>query len=212
MMKKVCLYLLFVMMPVMVGPLLAADKSHTSTDSLRRFFSEVNSYKARFKQVVLDDASNVIQESSGSFWIERPNKFRWDYNAPFYQQIISDGKRIWVYDKELQQVTVRPLTNGLASTPAMLLAGKGRLDDNFTVKVLDKADKLEWYELTPKRNDNGFEKIRVGFDNGNMSVLEMVDGLQQTTRITMLSTKENAVIDDAKFSFTPPEGVDVVSE
>ena len=189
---------------------IAAKKG--SNDSLHRFFNQVQSYSARFNQVVLDEALNTIQESSGTLWIERPNKFRWDYDLPFKQQIVADGKRIWVYDQELQQVTVRPLTGGLGDTPAMLLAGKGRLADNFEVKSLGVQGGLEMMQLKPKRRDGGFEDIRIGFEKGKIRILEMVDGFGNTTRVTLRDGRENAKIDMAKFSFKAPKGVDVIGD
>ncbi len=182
------------------------------TDSLYRFFNEVRSYSARFNQVVLDEALNTIQESSGRLWITRPNKFRWDYDKPFRQLIVSNGKKIWVYDEELQQVTVRAMTGGLGDTPAVLLAGKGSLDDNFVVKKLGAQGKLEWVQLLPKRKDGGFEDIRIGFEKGKLRVLEMIDGFGQTTRVTLRAGRENVKIDSAKYAFKPPQGVDVVGE
>lgn len=95
-------------------PVHAAKATKSGADSLHRFFTEVNSFNARFKQVVLDERHNPIQESSGMLWIERPNKFRWDYEKPYQQQIVADGKRLWVYDVGLQQVTVRTLKIGRA--------------------------------------------------------------------------------------------------
>ena len=189
-----------------------AAVSPSGLDSLRRFFSDVRNYTAVFNQVVLDEALNVIQESSGTLWIERPNKFRWNYDIPYKQQIIGDGSRIWVYDEALQQVTVRPLTGGLGDTPAVLLAGKGRLEDRFTVQTLGAQGEMNWVQLTPRRKDGGFETIRIGFERGQIRVLEMIDGFGQTTRVTLRDGKENARIDTAKFSFTPPAGVDVVGE
>ena len=190
----------------------AAAMAADPTASLRRFFSEVHSYQARFNQVVLDEGLNIVQESSGTLWISRPNRFRWDYDLPFKQQIVADGTRIWVYDPELKQATVRPLTGGLGDTPAMLLAGHGKLDDNFKIKSLGTQGKLAWAQLAPKRKDGGFEDIRIGFEHGRLRMLEMVDGFGQTTRVTLLAPKENVKIDAAKFSFTPPKGVDVVGE
>lgn len=190
----------------------SATNPPTGVDSLRRFFNEVNSISAQFKQVVRDESGSAIQESSGTLWIQRPNKFRWDYVAPYKQQIVADGKRLWVYDPGLQQVSVRPLTNGLGGTPAMLLAGKGRLEENFKIKSLDAQDNLEWVQLTPRHKDSGYEDIRIGFANGKMRVLEMVDGFGHTTRVMFEAPRENARIDAERFSFTPPEGVDVVGE
>ena len=124
-------------------------------DDLRRFFTEVNTFSARFTQVVLDDRLSPIQESSGTLWIARPDKFRWDYEKPYEQQIVADGQRLWVYDAGLEQVSVRPLSGGLGDTPAMLLAGRGRLDDNFTITLLGVQNDIEWVQLAPKRQDSG---------------------------------------------------------
>ncbi len=204
----VSLFFVFVAVPAWT----ASDTSKSGVDSLRRFFSEVNSYSARFKQVVLDERHSPIQESSGMLWIERPNKFRWDYERPYRQQIVADGKRLWVYDAGLQQVTVRTLTGGLGDTPAMLLAGRGRLDDNFTIKPLSPQNELEWVQVTPRRKDSGYEDIRIGFVLGKLRALEMVDGFGHVTRVTLESSRENPRIESTRFSFTPPEGVDVVGE
>jgi len=196
----------------MGSPMAATSTPKTGIESLRQFFREVNSFSARFKQVVLDDTQNLVQESSGTLWIERPNKFRWDYEKPYKQQIVADGKRLWVYDAGLQQATVRDLTGGLNDTPAMLLAGKGRLDDNFTIQPLDATDKLAWVQLKPRRKDSGYDDIRIGFAQGKLRIIEMVDGFGHTTRVTFDSPRENARIDASRFNFTPPEGVDVVGE
>jgi outer membrane lipoprotein carrier protein len=189
-----------------------ATAAPSGVDSLRHFFSGVNTFNARFNQVVLDEALNTIQESSGTLWIDRPDKFRWDYDAPLKQEIVADGQKIWVYDKALEQVTVRPLTGGLGYTPAMLLAGRGRLDDNFTIKPHASQGNLEWAQLVPKNKDGGFDVIRVGFEQGKLRILEMVDGFGNTTRVTLQSPKENVKIEPSKFQFTPPKGVDVVGE
>ncbi len=208
-MRRIALILLLALFSPLAS---AASATPDPTASLKRFFTEVHSYQARFNQVVLDESLNIIQESSGTLWIERPDKFRWDYDLPFKQQIVADGTRIWVYDPELKQVTVRPLTGGLGDTPAMLLAGKGKLDANFTVKSLGAQGKLAWARLIPKRKDGGFEDIRIGFEQGRLRMLEMVDGFGQTTRVSLQAPKENKKIEAAKFSFTPPKGVDVVGE
>jgi len=191
-------------------PVLAAPR--TAVDDLRRFFKEVNTFSARFNQVVLDERLSPIQESSGTLWIERPNKFRWDYEKPYKQRIVADGERLWVYDVGLQQVSVRRLSGGLGDTPAMLLAGRGRLEDNFTIKPLGAQNDIEWVQLSPRRKDSGYEDIRIGFAQGKLRVLEMVDGFGQVTRVTFQSSRENPRIEPDRFSFTPPEGVDVVGE
>lgn len=190
----------------------AAPETANGVDSLRRFFTGVQTINANFTQVVLDETLTQVQESSGTLWIDRPDKFRWNYDAPFKQEIVGDGQRIWVYDKELEQVTVRPLAGGLGYTPAVLLAGRGRLEDNFTIKPLGAQGNLEWAQLIPRNKDGGFDSIRLGFEQGKLRVLEMLDGFGNTTRVTLKAPKENVKIDPAKFQFTPPKGVDIVGE
>lgn len=190
----------------------AAAAPPSGLDSLRRFFGEVNSYTARFNQVVIDDTHEPGQGSAGRLWVERPDKFRWNYDAPYKQQIVGDGERVWIYDEELRQVTVRQMSGGLAGTPAQLLAGKGRLEDQFAIKDLGTQGALEVVQLTPKHKDGGFDEIRVGFEQGKIRLLEMVDGLGQTTRYMLKSGLENGKIDRTRFTFVPPKGVDVVGE
>ena len=183
-----------------------------ATQDLQRFFSQVQRYSARFDQVTLDEAMNPIQESSGNLWIERPGKFRWNYTVPYEQHIVGDGKQVWVYDVELKQAAVRRMEGALGATPAILLSGKGALEGIFVIKDLGRQGELDWVQLTPKKNDGGFENIRIGFEKGKIRTLEMVDGFGQTTRVTMREAKENALISADKFSFKPPAGVDVITE
>ncbi len=211
--RKHGLHLFILVCVIATIPILWADAAVKSrANDLHRFFRNVHTYTARFNQVVLDEALNTIQESSGTLWIERPNKFRWSYDTPFRQLIVGDGRNIWVYDEELQQVTVRAMSGGLGDTPAVLLAGGGRLDESFVVKDLGRQGELHWVQLKPRRNDGGFVDIRIGFEDGGIRQLEMIDGFGQTTRVTLKDGKENAKIETAKFIFTPPEGVDVVGE
>ena len=196
---------------VVIAILLWAPKVQAAND-LQHFFSDVQSYTAKFSQVVLDESFNLLQESSGTLWIQRPDKFRWDYDIPFEQHIVGDGERIWVHDVELQQVTVRRSGGGLGATPALLLAGRGKLDDDFSVNSLGSQGQLEWTQLIPKNKDSGYEDIRVGFENGRIRILEMIDGFGQTTRITLRDANENVEINAGKFVFEPPPGADVVGE
>jgi outer membrane lipoprotein carrier protein len=183
-----------------------------ATQDLQRFFNKVQRYSARFDQVTLDEAMNPIQESSGSLWIERPGKFRWNYTVPYEQLIVGDGKQVWVYDIELKQAAVRRMEGALGATPAILLSGKGALEGIFVIKDLGRQGELDWVQLTPKKNDGGFETIRIGFEKGKIRTLEMIDGFGQTTRVTLRDAKENIQISADKFSFKPPAGVDVITE
>lgn len=184
----------------------------SATQDLHRFFNKVQRYQARFTQVTVDEEKKPVQESSGNLWIERPGKFRWNYSTPFEQQIVGDGKQVWVYDIELKQVAVRGMQGVLGATPAILLAGKGNLETVFTIKDLGREGELDWVQLKPKKKDGGFEDLRIGFNKGKIRHLEMLDGFGQTTRVTLHDAQENAVLGADKFNFKPPAGVDVITE
>lgn len=184
-----------------------------TSESLSHFFEEVQTYQARFQQVVLDEGFNPIEESSGRVLIKRPGRFRWDYDPPDETRIISNGDKVWIYDVALEQVTVRSYTEALGNTPAALLAGGAEVSEAFEISDLGEVNgPLYWVRMVPKREDVGFEDIRIGFEDGRLRVMELVDGLGQTTRITMAEAVENESIADSRFNFTPPEGVDVIDE
>ncbi|MDH4133670.1 MAG: outer membrane lipoprotein chaperone LolA [Gammaproteobacteria bacterium] len=184
----------------------------SSIQDLHRFFNQVHRYSARFQQVVLDEAMQPIQESSGNLWIERPGKFRWDYTLPYTQNIVGDGKQVWVYDVDLKQVAVRRMEGALGTTPAILLAGRGSLESGFSIKDLGRQGDIDWVEMKPKKNDGGFETIRIGFEKGKIRIIEMIDGFGQTTRVTLSAAQENTAIAPEKFTFKPPAGIDVITE
>jgi len=183
-----------------------------SLDSLDRFYDSVQTYTARFQQVVLDEGLNAIDESSGIMQISRPGRFRWDYDPPNEQRIVSDGNKVWLYDIELEQITVRLQEKSLGRTPATLLAGSGDLDSSYEVRDLGPAGALVWVGISPRDNDSGFDDIRIGFEGDQLRIIELVDGLGQTTRMTLSDGVENQPIDESRFVLVPPPGVDVIDE
>ncbi len=184
----------------------------TGTENLDRFFNQVRTYTAEFEQVVLDETLKVIETSSGKMWLERPGKFRWDYAAPLAQEIVSDGTKIWIYDVDLENVQVRALSDALGDTPAMVLAGKGDIRSNYELAEIGPQGDTTWVALIPKSKESAFEYVRLGFSDSELSILELVDGLGQTTRITMSDVKINSSVKSSVFEFEVPEGVDVIDE
>jgi len=183
-----------------------------SLDSLDRFYNTVHTYTARFNQVVLDEGLVPIEESSGVMQIARPGRFRWDYEPPNEQTIVGDGTRVWIYDIELEQITVRPQEQSLGRTPATILAGSGDIDASYDVQDLGIAGSQTWVAVKPRDEDSGFNDMRIGFEGDALRTIELVDGLGQTTRITMTEGIENETVDETRFEMIPPEGVDVIDE
>jgi chaperone LolA len=149
-----------------------------------------------------------METSRGSLLIQRPDRFRWSYTEPFEQEIVADGKKLWVYDVDLEQVTVRPLTEVLGIGPALLLSGDyAALEENFTIQPAKDG----WLELIPKREDWDFQSIRLQMNKGVPQVIEVDSGIGQITRLTLSKLERNPKIDPARFKFTPPPGVDVIA-
>ncbi len=180
--------------------------------SLRDFFNHTNTMRAKFSQVVTDTQGRKVQEVEGTMQLQRPNKFRWDYHKPYEQQIISDGKDVFLYDIDLQQVTVRALSHAIGSSPAALLAGGDAVEKSFTLKNAIRKDGLTWVLALPKDKDSGFERVLLGFKSYKLRKMELYDSFNHVTNITFDAVERNPTLQDATFLFTPPKGVDVVGE
>ena len=143
---------------------------------------------------------------------KRPGRFRWVYAKPVDQLIVGDGERVWIYDRDLSQVTVRKLSRALGSTPAALLAGDADIERAFALSDAGMRDGLEWLEARPKEAEAGFERVRMGFDAGGLQAMELVDHFGNTTRLRFSNLQRNPKIDPAEFRFEPPPGADVLGE
>jgi outer membrane lipoprotein carrier protein len=180
--------------------------------SLKDFYNNTNSMRAKFHQKVKDNTGAIVQEVEGSMQLQRPNKFRWDYKKPYEQEIISDGKDVFLYDIDLEQVTIRTLSQALGSSPAALLAGGAEVEKSFNLNNVKRGDGLDWVEALPKNVDSGFERILLGFKGNNLNKMEMYDSFKNITLITFMSVERNPSLQTSSFLFTTPEGVDVVGE
>ncbi len=181
-------------------------------DQLKEFTGSLVSYSANFTQTVYDADSKPIQESSGTVVLMRPGKFAWDYMKPSPQKIVADGEKIWVYDIDLEQVTVKPLDESLGSTPMMLLGGDQPLNSQFDTQELGKSDDINWLELSPKKKDTDFEKIYMGLNENGLAAMELRDNFGQATQIRFSKVDVNGPVREDRFIFTPPAGVDVIGE
>lgn len=206
-MKKLItvIFILFAVLPA--G---AAEAPEDGIALLKSFLNDVKTFKADFTQTVLDAQLAVTESSQGTLLLARSGKFRWDYIKPYEQIIVADGKNLWIYDKLLEQVTVKPLSSSLASSPAMLLSGVGSLEDSFELQDMGQQGELVWVKLIPRVQDSDFEAVRVGFENSQVAIMELTDKLGQTTRIEFNNVQRNPALPADAFVFTPPEGADVI--
>jgi len=191
--------------------LLASAARADSVDLLRDFAQNVKSGRAAFTQTVTSVDGAKKKDSSGQFEFVRPNRFRFSYAKPFEQQIVADGQKVWLYDVDLNQVTVRPIAQALGATPAALLAG-GTLDKEFELKALPASDGFEWVQAAPRIKDGPIQSLRVGFKGSALAALEIVDAFGQRSMLRFTSLEQNLKLADDVFRFTPPKGADVIQQ
>jgi outer membrane lipoprotein carrier protein len=194
--------------------LTASAAQANGLERLQRFLDGTKTLRAEFNQTVLAKNGRKPQLSSGSMAIARPGKFRWQIEQPYAQLIVSDGNKVWLYDPELKQVTVRKLGQALGSSPAALLAGDGgaALNKNFTLRDDGEKNGLEWVEATPKSTDSGFERVLLGFAGDTLKSMTLADSFGQTTVLIFSHVERNPAIAASQFHFTPPSGADIVGE
>ncbi|HIP93758.1 MAG TPA: outer membrane lipoprotein chaperone LolA [Leucothrix sp.] len=180
---------------------------------LNNFFTKVTSLKGSFTQQVLSKKGKVIQNTSGLLYLYRPGKFRWIYKTPDPQVIVGDGKNIWLYDEDLEQVTIKPMTKSMSGAPIAILTRKQSPDAQFVVQeITTHVGGFNWFRLTPRKKSNDFKLLEIGLDkSGSIRQMNMFDKLGQKT-IIRLNTKSNVPISGKMFTFTPPAGVDVIGK
>jgi chaperone LolA len=181
-------------------------------ERLKAFIVGAKTAEADFSQTVSDKSGRITQQASGKMAFARPGKFRWDYSKPYEQVIVGDGARLWLYDVDLEQVTVKSLGDVIAGTPAALLAGDNAIEKYFTLKDAGQGDGLEWLEATPKNKDTTFERIRMGFQGDVLVQMELFDFFGQRTTLKLTNFARNPAIPASTFKFTPPKGADVIGE
>jgi len=185
-------------------------QAETADAALARFLDGVKSFQASFTQTQTDERGQKIQSSSGVMALSRPGKFRWQYAAPAEQLIVTDGTKLWLYDQDLKQVTVRPAEEALQGTPAALLAQKKTLTDAFTVTDEGDADGVKQLKLVPKSKESDFENVSLWLKDGAPVRMLFRDTLGGATDIRFSATRTNGKLDAALFRFTPPKGVEVI--
>jgi outer membrane lipoprotein carrier protein len=183
-----------------------------SLERFSQFINATHTAQGKFEQKIFDGNRKLLQESSGVLAFSRPGKFRWTYSKPYAQVIVGDGRKVWIYDEDLKQVTVKKLDQALGSTPAALLAGNNEAMRAFRLTDKGVKDGVEWLEAVPRDKEGSFERIRMGFGESGLRQMELVDSFGQTTVLRFDSLERNPKLDPALFRFTPPKGADVIGD
>lgn len=214
---------------------LAAPLAHAdAVATLRSFARDVKTAQAAFTQTVTSPDGKKVRKSSGTLEMQRPNRFRFEYKGAMAQIIVGDGQKVWLYDADLNQVTVRPMGQAVGATPAALLAG-GDLDKDFVLKAVPPASSaagsttsaatagsssaavqaaglIEWVEATPRQKEGQFQSVKVGFKGGTLAALEVLDSFGQKSRMDFTQFDTKAALPASRFVFTPPAGADVLQQ
>ncbi len=211
---------------------LAAPLAHAdAVATLRSFARDVKTGQASFTQTVTSPDGKKVRKSNGTLELQRPNRFRFEYKGAMAQTIVGDGQKVWLYDADLNQVTVRPMSQAVGATPAALLAG-GDLDKDFVLKAVPPASSagstsaaaagssaavqaaglIEWVEAVPRQKEGQFQSVKVGFKGGTLAALEVLDSFGQKSRMDFTQFDTKTVVPASRFVFTPPAGADVLQQ
>ncbi len=191
-----------------VGPAQAGARQDLAT-----FTRNLKGLKGTFTQQVVDAKGAVKERSSGTVALSAPRQFRWEYAKPYPQLIVADGRKVWIFDPDLAQVTVKPQSAEEQANPLAALVDPARLERQFVVKEAGTSAGLNWLTLSPRAPaDSGFRNARLGFGPKGLSRMQVVDALGQRTELTFASWSRNPAFAASTFRYTPPKGVDVIGE
>lgn len=207
-MKKLRVGILVVVAMLALSATLAQAES--ATERLDKFMKKAKTVEATFTQEVVSEQGKITQTAYGKFYLKRPGKFRWEYESPNPQLIIGDGKKLWVYDKDLEQVTVKPMKKALGSSPAALLMRNQNLHNEFVVLERSPREGMLWVDLRPKKKNGDFKRILIGLDDVGVQAMDLYDNFGQITMIRFQQSSYNKPLKDSLFKFTPPPGADVI--
>ncbi|WP_301150745.1 outer membrane lipoprotein chaperone LolA [Metapseudomonas otitidis] len=179
---------------------------------LTEMLNKAQTITGRFSQLTLDGSGTQLQETSGELALKRPGLFRWHTDEPMEQLLVSNGEKVWLYDPDLQQVTIQTLDQRLTHTPALLLSGDvSKISENFEITHKEGGDVVDFI-LKPKAKDTLFDTLRLSFRSGVINDMQLIDSVGQRTNILFLGVKMNQKLDAAQFDFKIPEGADVIQE
>ena len=200
---------LFLIILIACNSVLAAE---SPIDKLRNYLDSTRTLTAHFMQLAIDEQGAPDRRSQGMFFLSKPGKFRWSYTTPYVQEIISDGFKVWFYEADLDQVTIKRIDSTIGSTPALLLSGEVKLEENFKLEDQGTDGGMDWIKLIPKKEESDFKYILIGMDGENLGGMELSDNFGQLTRIYFSDVKVNTALDPKTFLFVAPSGVDVFEE
>lgn len=195
---------------MLAGVMFTSSAVAGARDDLNAFTKGLKGLNASFTQQVFNEKGRLKESSSGKLALSAPRLFRWEYLKPYPQLIVADGRKVWVYDPDLQQATVKPQGPEEQNSPLAALVNPAKLDAQFVVKEAAASEGMNWLTLAPRSDDAGFRSARLGFAQGSLGKMVIVDNLGQRTEIRFTGWKRNPAFGRGTFSYTPAKGVDVI--
>lgn len=206
------LYRLLLLAVLSVSCLTAQAEDAAAVKRLTQLLDQAQTLTARFSQLTLDGSGTQLQETAGELALKRPGLFRWHTDEPMEQLLVSNGEKVWLYDPDLEQVTIQALDQRLTHTPALLLSGDvSQIQGNFDITFKEGGNVVDFI-LKPKSKDTLFDSLRLSFRAGVLNDMQLIDSIGQRTNILFLAVKMNQPVDDAQFTFVVPDGADVIQE
>ena len=183
-----------------------------NTAALDFFLKDLESYQADFMQTLSNEQGETLEISTGKVYMQNPGRYRWEYEKPYAQLLITDSKTLWIYDQDLEQVTIKNVAGAIDNTPAAIISGQQNITEHYVVINMGVIDGFDWIELTPQDIESQYRSIRLGFDKSSLITMILNDNLGQITRIDFLKPVRNKRVGGPLFTFEVPAGVDVIDE
>ena len=189
---------------------IVAEQEESGLITLKVYLQNFDSFSAKFEQKVLNQSGEVLETSSGIVSLQKPGKFFWTYQDPYSQLLVSNGKTLWIYDEDLEQVTINDINADFQNSPALLLSGDVEIEEKYQVLELGEIDGYFWIELVSKDDETEFNSMRLGFEGSELMGMILFDNLGQITQLLFQEVTKNTTFNDAIFEFIPPDGVDII--
>jgi len=192
--------------------LIIIQTGSTNTDPLQYFLTDLRSLEAKFVQILINENGDELERTEGVLYLQTPDSFFWHYRKPYAQKIISNGSKLWIFDEDLEQVTVKNIDNKIEQTPAGIILGNHSIKEHFVQISIGVIDGYDWIELTPRDLDAQYKNIKIGFNNNNLGMMIIIDNLEQITRIDFSDSKKNIKLSSEIFNFNVPDNIDIFDE
>ena len=197
---------------IILGILILTLSSAVNAKTIKEYLGHVKTLSAKFEQFVFNDSTDKPDKTFGHIYVASPDKFRLEYDKPYKQVYVADGKRLWSYDEDLEQVTIKKQQDMLTNSPAIVLSDPTNISTAYVVKAQGIKNGIDWFYLTPRSADSGFDHVRLGFAGSNLYSMELYDSFGQKTELQFTELQYNIKFSADKFHFIPPKGVDVIGD